>query len=61
MPTSKPATPPTTPTPAELYRQAGEDKNQYLKLLIEHGYLQEGAPNPMDVGWSAAANHNPTN
>lgn len=42
------------PTPVELYARAGGDKNRYHQLLIEHGLIPTGAPNPMDVGWDAA-------
>lgn len=42
-----------TPTPGELWIQAGEDGAEYRRLLREHGLLAEGpAEQSLPCGWT---------
>lgn len=48
-----------SPTPAELWNQAdsehpGDDDarvKRYRELMVEHGYLIPGEPQPLACGW----------
>lgn len=39
------------PSPAELYERAGGDRERYIALMWEHGYLVEGPREPLPCGW----------
>lgn len=44
------------PSPAELWQQAGGgtaeySRERYRELLIEHGHLIPGRPEPLPCGW----------
>jgi hypothetical protein len=39
------------PSPLELWEQAGEDAEEYRRLMREHGHLVPGTPQPLPCGW----------
>jgi hypothetical protein len=39
-------------TPYELWQQAEGDPVRYRELMIEHGHLIPGKPEPLPCGWS---------
>ena len=39
------------PSPCELWYQAGEDAEEYRRLMREHGHLVPGTPQPLPCGW----------
>lgn len=48
------------PSPVDLYRQAGGDRAEYRRLLMEHGLIIPPAPGeaaePLPCGWPGTAN-----
>lgn len=43
---------PDMPSPAELWQQAGGDRDEYRRLLRERGHLVDGPPEPLPCGWT---------
>lgn len=41
----------TGPSVVDLWHQAGGDREEYRRLMIEHGYLIEGPAEPLPCGW----------
>jgi hypothetical protein len=41
----------TRPPPFELWQQAGEDPQEYRRLMRQHGHLVPGKPEPLPCGW----------
>jgi hypothetical protein len=50
---------PDVPSPVDLWKQANGDRDEYRRLLFDHGMLVPGKAEPLPCGWTPGGRHEP--
>jgi hypothetical protein len=50
---------PDVPSPVDLWNQANGDRDEYRRLLFDHGMLVPGKAEPLPCGWTPGGRHEP--